>query len=60
MVEPELYDLKVQLSLGQAGIITNAALAVGKGEGMLPLTENLCRCQVACWSWKRMARLLAP
>ena len=38
MVEPELYDLKVHLSLGQAEIITNAALAAGKGEGMLPLT----------------------
>ena len=38
MVEPELYDLKVNLSLGQAEIITNAALAAGKGEGMLPLT----------------------
>ena len=50
MVEPELYDLKVHLSLGQAEIITNAALAAGKGEGMLPLTENLCRYQVACWS----------
>ena len=60
MVEPELYDLKVHLSLGQAEIITNAALAAGKGEGMLPLTENLCRYQVACWSWIRMARLLAP
>ena len=38
MVEPELYDLKVHLSLGQAEIITNAALAAGKAEGMLPLT----------------------
>ena len=47
MVEPELYDLKVQLSLSQAEIITNAALAAGKGEGMLPLTESLCRHQVA-------------
>ena len=38
MVEPELYDLKVHLSLGQAEIITNAALAAGKGGDMLPLT----------------------
>ena len=47
-MESELYDLKVDLSLGQAEIITNAALAAGKDEGMLPLTENLCRYQVAC------------
>ena len=25
-----------------------------------PLTENLCRYQVAFWFWIRMARLLAP
>ena len=42
MVEPELYDLKVHLSLGQAEIIANAALVAGKGEGVLPLTEILC------------------
>ena len=50
MVESELYDLKVRLSLGQAEKIANAALAAGKGEGILPLRENLCRYQVACWS----------
>ena len=60
MVEPELYDLKVHLSLGQAEMITNAALDAGKAEGMLPLTENLCRYRVAFWSWIRTARLLVP
>ena len=33
MVEPELYDLKVHLSLGQVEIITDAAPAAGKEEG---------------------------
>ena len=50
MVEPELYNLKVHLSLGQVEIIANAALVAEKGKGMLPLTENLCRHQVVCWS----------